>query len=81
MYHDVFVSRLRVPDSGPLTEEQSASFRHLTGGNCPRAVAVDCARNAVRFGPGRSARVFAGRRMGRLVYEVVADPDENEAKE
>ena len=74
-WHDIFVSRRVMPDygDGPMSAADAESMKHLTGGNCPRAVARDCAQNAIRFGPNGTAVVFAGKQIGRLVYVCSRD--------
>jgi hypothetical protein len=71
MYHTVYVSRHpQALDGPPYSEEASKSWNLLADGKCKREIAIDTAQNAVRFGPNRFARVFAGRKLGKLVYTV-----------
>jgi hypothetical protein len=73
------VTKAPAPADGQL-ESESTEFVCLADGKCKRAIAIDTAQNAVRFGPWKRAQVFAGRDIGRMIYQVESydDPSPNE---
>jgi hypothetical protein len=78
MYHEVF--RVKCSEAcayvrGGLHIE-ACIYTRVAHGNCKRAVAIDHANNHVRFGAAKLVEVFAGKRVGKLVYTVSESAEE-----
>lgn len=74
MYHSVFVSKVRLSPQDPQAQETVDSFKCIGHAECDRAFAIHTADQAVQFGGWKTARVFAGKTRGRLVYTTTAEP-------
>lgn len=69
-WHEIYVSELQVPPDKLVTEAENASFRRHLWGYMDRETAISNAIVSTHKTRFKSARVFAGTKIGRLVYEI-----------